>query len=209
MLKLIFNQPMKKNSYFLNFFRSYHNIFLKVIWSELFYSITFKELLPKIKIQNNSMRTDTVPCIYYFLHEISKFIQEKKIKSVVDIGSGYGRVVNFISIINKIKCYGIEYDKDVFTTTLKIKNKNLKLYCGDALSFDLKKFKSRCFILVDPFKKKEDNKKFLSKIKKLYPREKKYVISVNYSMGKFPNQFKIVYSTIGSKTRRLNIYEID
>tara|TARA_B100000575_G_C23076900_1_gene620333 strand:+ start:822 stop:1289 length:468 start_codon:yes stop_codon:yes gene_type:complete len=155
------------------------------------------------------MRTDTVPCIYYFLHEISKFIKEKKIKSVVDIGSGYGRVVNFISIINKINCYGIEYDKNVFTTALKIKNKYVKLYCGDALSFDLKKFKSRCFILVDPFKKKEDNKKFLSKIQKLYPKEKKYVISVNYSMGKFPNQFKIVYSTIGSKTRRLNIYEID
>jgi len=200
---------MKIYNYFLNFFRSYHAIFLKVFWFEIFYSVVFKEPLPKIKIQNNSNRTDTVPCIYYFLHEISKFIKEKKITSVVDIGSGYGRVVNFISKMNKIKCYGIEYDKDVFQSALKIKNKNVKLYCGDALSFNIKKFKSKCFILVDPFKKAKDNKQFLSKIKKLYPKEKKYVISVNYSKGKFSNQLKTIHSTIGSNTRRLKIYEVN
>ena len=92
---------MKKNNYFLNFFRSYRNIFFKVLYFEIFYSIYFKELLPKIKIQNSSTRTDTVPCVYYFLHEISKFIKKNDIKSIIDIGSGYGRVVNFISLKNK------------------------------------------------------------------------------------------------------------
>ena len=199
---------MKINNYILNFFKSYHNIFLKVLWFEIYYSIIFKELIPNIKIQNNSKRTDTVPCIYYFLHEISKFIKEKEITSIVDIGSGYGRVVNFIGIMNKIKCYGIEYDKDVFQSALKIKNKNVKLYCGDALNFNLKKFKSKCFILVDPFKKAKDNKQFLSKIKKIYPNEVKYVVSVNYSQGKFSNKLKKIHSINGSKTRRLKIYEV-
>ena len=119
---------MKKNNYFFNFLRSYHKIFIKVLWFELFYSIYFKEVLPKIKIQNSSKRTDTVPCVYYFLDEISKFIKKKKIKSVVDIGSGYGRVVNFICSKNKIKCYGIEYDKEVFASALKNKKKKLSYF---------------------------------------------------------------------------------
>ena len=200
---------MKKNNYFLNFLRSYHNIFFKVLYFEIFYSIRFKELLPKIKIQNSLKRTDTVPCIYYFLHEISKFLKKKDIKSIVDIGSGYGRVVNFISLKNKIQSHGIEYDKDVFKFALKVKKAKVNLYCGDVFSFNLKKLKSKCFILVDPFKGAKDNKKILFKIKKLYPREKKYVISVNNSKGKFTNEFKLIYSIIGSKTRTLKIFEIN
>jgi SAM-dependent methyltransferase len=200
---------MKKNNYFLNFLKSYRNIFFKVLFFEILYSIQFKELLPKIKIQNSSKRTDTVPCIYYFLHEISKFLKKKKIKSIVDIGSGYGRVVNFISLKNKIKSHGIEYDKEVFKFALKEKKVKVNLYCGDVFSFNLKKLKSNCFILVDPFKKISDNKKLLFKIKKLYPGKKKYVVSVNNSKGKFPNEFKLIYSIIGSKTRTLKIFEIN
>lgn len=198
---------MKKNNYFLNFLKSYHNIFFKVLYFEIFYSIRFKELLPKIKIQNSSKRTDTVPCIYYFLHEISKFLKKKNIKSIVDIGSGYGRVINFISLKNNIKSHGIEYDKEVFKFALKIKKDKVNLYCGDVFSFNLKKLKSKCFILIDPFKKSNDHKKILFKIKKLYPGKKKYIISVNNPKGKFPNEFKLIYSIIGSKTRTLKIFE--
>ncbi len=198
---------MKKNNYFLNFFSSYRNIFLKVLWFELYYSIHFKEILPKIKIQNSSERTDTVPCIYYFLHEISKFIKEKNIKSVVDIGSGYGRVVNFISLKNKIKCYGIEYDREVFKSALKQKKNKVYFYYGNVLTFNFKKLKTNCFILVDPFKKVKDQKKFLYKIKKISPGKKKYIISINISKKKFSNEFKLIRSINGSKTRTLKIFE--
>ena len=199
---------MRKTNYFLNFIRSYHRIFLKVLFFEIFYSIRFREFLPKIKVQNNSNRTDTVPCVYYFLHEISKFLEKNSVKSVVDIGSGYGRVVNFISSINKIKSYGIEYNKEVFKVASKFKKKNVNLYCGDVFNFDMKKFKSKCYILVDPFKKIEDRNKFLYKVKKIYPGEKKFIIAVNNYKGRFPNQFKLIYSIIGSKTRALKIFEI-
>ena len=64
---------MKKTNYFFNFISSYNKIIFKVIFFEIFYSIRFFELLPKIKVQNNYVRTDTVPCIYYFLHEIEKY----------------------------------------------------------------------------------------------------------------------------------------
>ena len=198
---------MKTNNYFLNFFSSYHNIFLKVLWFELYYSIYFKELLPKIKIQNSSERTDTVPCVYYFLHEISKFIKTKNINSILDVGSGYGRVVNFINLKNNIKCYGIEYDKEVIKSALKFKKNKVNFYHGNVLTFNLKNLKRNCFILVDPFKKARDLRKFLDKIKKIFPGKKKYIILINVSKNKLSNEFKLIHSIIGSKTRTLNIFE--
>ena len=118
-------------------------------------------------------------------------------------------MVNFISLKNKIKSHGIEYDKEVFRFALKVKKAKVNLYCGDIFSFNLKKLKTKCFILVDPFKRPNDNIKILFKIKKLYPGKKKYVISVNNPKGKFPNEFKLIYSIIGSKTRVLKIFEIN
>lgn len=199
---------MKKTNYFLNFVKSYRNIFLKVLFFEIYYSIRFGSLVPKMKIQNDSNRTDTVPCIYYFLYKISKFLKQKEIKSIVDIGSGYGRVVNFVSYKNNIKSYGIEYDKQVHEVALKIKNRKTSLYCSDVFNFNLRKFNSRCFILVDPFKKNEDRNKILNKIKKLYPNKKKYIIAVNNYKGGFPEYLKLIKSIIASKTRSLKIFEI-
>ena len=199
---------MKKTNYFLNFVKSYRNIFLKVLFFEIYYSIRFGSLVPKMKIQNDSNRTDTVPCIYYFLYKISKFLKQKEIKSIVDIGSGYGRVVNFVSYKNNIKSYGIEYDKQVHEVALKIKNRKTSLYCSDVFNFNLRKFNSRCFILVDPFKKNEDRNKIINKIKKLYPNKKKYIIAVNNYKGGFPEYLKLIKSIIASKTRSLKIFEI-
>ncbi len=198
---------MKKPNYFFNFIRSYHKIFFKVLFFEIFYTIRFREFVPKIKVQNNSIRTDTVPSVYFFLHIISKFLKEKDIRSIVDVGSGYGRVVNFLSKKNNIKSYGVEYDGDVHKTAQKIKEKKVKLYCGDIFNFNLKKFNSKCFILVDPFKKIKDRYKFLSKVKKIYPSKKKYIIAINNYKGKFPQEFKMIYSLEASKTRSLKIYE--
>ena len=199
---------MKKTNYFLNFVRSYHNIFLKVLFFEIFYSIRFKEIIPKIKVQNDSKRTDTVPCIYYFLYEISKFIKKNKIRSIVDVGSGFGRVVNFISTQNRIKSYGIEFDKEVYETANRFKKKRVYLYCSDVLKFDLKTLNSKCFILNDPFKKTKYRDQFLSKVKKIFPGKKKYIIAINNQKGKFPNSFKMITSIVASKSRSLKIYEI-
>ena len=58
---------MKKTNYFLNFIKSYRNIFFKVFLFELFFSIKFKDFFNNIVIHNNEHRTDTVPCVYYFL----------------------------------------------------------------------------------------------------------------------------------------------
>jgi SAM-dependent methyltransferase len=162
-----------------------------------------------MKTRNNKFRTDTIPCIFFFLHEISKFIKKNKIKSIVDVGSGYGRVVNFLSTLNKIKSHGVEYDEDVHKDALKIKKKGVKLYCGNIFNFKLNKFNSNCFILIDPFKKIKDTNKFLLRYKKILPNRNKYLITVNIYKGKLPKNFNLIYSKLASKNRCLKIYKIN
>ena len=198
---------MRKTNYFLNFIKSYRNIFLKVFLFELFFSIKFKDFFNNIVIHNNEYRTDTVPCVYYFLFKISKFIKKEKIKSIIDIGSGLGRILNYIYHQNKIKCYGIEFDKNTYRKSLKLSNKKIKIYNGDALKFDFDKKKFECFILVDPFKKNYHKKKFLNKLLKL-KQKKIFVILINFKQILVPKQFKIVYSLIAGKERSLKIYKI-
>ncbi len=198
---------MNKAYYFLNFIRSYKKIFFKVIFYEIFYSLKFREFIPNMKIQNNKIRTDTVPCVYFFLKEISNFIKKNKINSIVDIGSGFGRVVRFINKINKIKTFGIEYDVEVFKESLRFKKKNIKLYCGDIFKFDLKKFSSNCFILVGPFKRNQDYKKFFKKLEKIKTKKDKFVVTVNLNKNQIPYKWKLIHIIIGSKKRSLKIYK--
>ena len=162
-----------------------------------------------MKVHNHKSRTDTVPCVYFFIHKISKFIKQKNIKSIVDVGSGYGRVVNFVSTFNRIKSHGIEFDKEVHRSALILKNKRVNLYCGDIFNFDLKKFNSICFILIDPFKINKDRDKFLHKYEKIFPKKIKYLITVNICGKEFPNKYNLIYSISGSKTRCLKIYKIN
>ena len=162
-----------------------------------------------MKVHNHKSRTDTVPCIFFFLYKISKFIKQKKIKSIVDVGSGYGRVVNFISTFNKIKSYGIEFDEEVHRHASRLKKKNVKLYCGNIFNYDLKNFNSNCFILIDPFKKTKVRDKFLSKFEKILPKKDKYLITVNIYKKKLPSSYNLIYSLYGSKIRCLKIYKIN
>jgi len=200
---------MKKINYFFNFIRSYRNIFLQVFFFEIFYSLRLSELIPLIKVHNHKSRTDTVPCVFFFLHKISKFIKQKKIKSIVDVGSGYGRVVNFLSTFNGIKSYGIEFDEEVHRHASKLKKKYVKLYCGNIFNFDLKKFNSNCFILIDPFKKNKQRDKFLSRYEKILPKKDKYLITVNIYKKKLPSKYNLIYSINASKNRCLKIYKIN
>ena len=192
---------------FFNFIRSYRRILFKVIFYEIFYSIKTKELVPKMKLQNNQYRTDTIPCVLFFT-KISIFLKKNKIDSVVDVGSGYGRIVNFISKYNDIIAHGIEYDSELHKSSLKTKEKKVNLYCGDIFNFDLENFNSICFILNDNLKKNENKKKFFEKFSKTHPTRDKYFIAINFCQTEFPNNFEKILSSEGSSKKSLNIYKI-
>ena len=73
----------------------------------------------------------------------------------------------------------------------------------------MEKFRSNCFILIDPFKRIEDRNKFLLKYSKIIPKKDKYLITVNIFKGKMPKNFNLIYSLIASKNRCLKIYKIN
>lgn len=199
---------MKKTNYFLNFVRSYRNIFFKVILFEIIYSIRFCSIIPKMKIQNDNNRTDTIPCIYYFIHEISKFIKKKEIKSLIDIGSGYGRIVKSINKMNNIKTIGIEFDKEIHQKMINQSNNNVNFYNGDVFKFNLKKLNPECFVLVDPFKKDNDKIRFLKKLTKEFKNKNKYLILINFNNLRFQKNFRLIKSITGSHSRSIKIFKI-
>ena len=87
---------------------------LKILIYEIFFSLKYFKTGNLIKFRNNSIMTDTIPCPYYFIHKISQFINKKKITSVIDLGSGYGRITNFLNDSTDATIHGYEIDKEVF-----------------------------------------------------------------------------------------------
>ena len=188
---------------------SYRNIIIKAIIFEIYFSLKNLELKPNIKIHKSNFSTCTIPCIYYFLFEISKFIKQKKIHSVTDLGSGYGRVVNFISDENKVNVYGVELNYTVYKKSLSLKKPKVKLYYDNILKINLSKFNSECFILIDPLKRRKDIKKLIEKIKKTKRKKKHlFIVSVNMDKKLFTKNIKIIKSIIGSEDKSLFFYEV-
>ena len=193
--------------YFYNLLNSYKKMLFKVIFFEIFYSIKNLEIVPLIKSHESDFSTDTVPCIYYFLYEITKFVKEYKISSVLDVGSGYGRVVNFIYDRSNIEVRGIELDEEVFNKSLTLKRNKIKIYNGDIFDLEAHKIDVDCYILIDPLKKKEDKKRLLIKIKNL--KKKKFIIAVNMSEEIFSEDFILIKSIKASDARSLYFFKLN
>ena len=157
-----------KLKYFKTFFLNYKNVMLKAIFYEIVYSIIYSikyfEFGSHILKSENKNATDIVPCAYYFLHEISNFINEKNIKNIVDLGSGFGRTANFLSDNTKANITGYELNKKVFKKSLMLKNRNVRFFNKNIMQVNYDKIKSQCFIMIDPFTKNEDTIKLQKKI---------------------------------------------
>ena len=76
--------------YLKSFFLNYKKVLFRAIFYELIYLIKNFEFRSHLVKNKNKRSTDTVPCPYYFLHLIAKFINNKKIKNTIDLGSGLG-----------------------------------------------------------------------------------------------------------------------
>ena len=115
----------KKLFFIPKLFFKYKRKIFKITVYEIYYSILKRRFY--YKIQNHPERADSMPCPYYFIYKISKFIRNKTINSAVDLGSGNGRVVNFLSTKTNVKMYGYEIDKDMFNYSIKNLNINAKI----------------------------------------------------------------------------------
>ena len=172
--------------FFFKILKVYKKKCLKILIYEIFFSIKYFKTGNLIKFRNDSIMTDTIPCPYYFIHKISQFINKKKIKSVIDLGSGYGRITNFLDDSTKAKIIGYELDKDVFDISKKNKKTKVNLENKNILNIDYKDLKLECFILNDPLHNKTDLEYLIKKIQSNMNnfKEKYYLVSINIEKEK-------------------------
>ena len=155
---------MKKIKFLYSILSHYRKKLFKIFLFEIYYSIIYWRSGNFFKSQDNRSRTDTVPCPYYFIHKIAQFIKKKKIKNVVDLGCGFGRITNFLHDNADAKISGYEIDKEVFDIAYKNKKEGVDIKLDDILKLNPDDLNFECLILNDPFKEKNDLELLIKKI---------------------------------------------
>ena len=170
---------LKKLFFIPQLLLKYKRKIFKVTMFEIYYSIFNRRLY--YKIQNHRERADSMPCPYYFIYKMSKFIKKNSINSAADLGSGNGRVVNFLSSKTNAKMYGYEIDKDMFNYSIKNLNMKAKIENQDINLINYNDLNVDCYILNTPFLKDEMLKALIEKIflSKKNSKKKYYIIIIN------------------------------
>ena len=142
---------------FFNILISYKKCFFQIIFFEIYYLLKgYKQ--SSVKILNHDQFTDNIPCPYFFLYKINKFLSKNQIKTFVDLGCGGGRAIYFFNKLLKINFYGLENNKITYEGCKKLfkNNNNVEIINDNFLNFQFLNFKADCFFINDPLKKKDD-----------------------------------------------------
>ena len=192
--------------YLKSFFLNYKKVLFRAIFYELIYLIKNFEFRSHLVKNKNKRSTDTVPCPYYFLHLIAKFINNKKIKNIIDLGSGLGRTVKFLSVNTDSNIIGYELNKKIFKRSLKLKNKKIKFFNKNILKLDYHKIQPDCFIMIDPFINKQDTITIQKKIiqSRNFNKRRFYLITVNIDRKLLNKGFKNLRSIKTGKKGSIN-----
>ena len=192
----------------------YRRKIFRVTIFEIYYSILKRRLY--YKIQNHPERADSMPCPYYFIYKISKFIKKNSINSAADLGSGNGRIVNFLASKSKIKMYGYEIDKDMFNYSIKNLNINAEIINQDINLINYNDLDVDCFILNTPFLNDEMLRNLIEKIflSKKNNKKKYYIIIINVDvilkkikLSDIFENFKLIKFISAGPIRSFRIYE--
>ena len=194
-----------KISIFFQILLSYKKVLIQLLFFEFFYLLRgYKQ--NSIEIFNNDRFTDNIPCPYFFLQKIIKFILKSNIKSLLDLGCGGGRALYFFNEKLKINYYGIEYQTTIYENCKKLfqKDDNIKIFNEDFMSFEFLKLNNDCYFINDPLKKKDDLEKLIIKILDLIKKNGKIIyfilINLDDSKRKIFNEYKLIeFYQINSK----------
>jgi SAM-dependent methyltransferase len=206
----------------LNIFKIIHSIIntykkdvFKIIFYEIYFFIKYFNSSSKIfykvifnKEKSNTIANSTIPCPLYYGLIIANFINKKKIKSVLDLGSGHGRLTNFLSYNTKAKIHGYEFNKEVFKKSVQIKNKNVILKKKNILEINKEIINIDCFIFSDPLKYRVDLEKVVKKIKKIKKNKKYFIIfiNINNNKSKIINKKNLIKQHVSSNKKNVKIY---
>jgi SAM-dependent methyltransferase len=184
--------------------RKYGKAFFNIIIFEIILSFYF--LFKTTKVYKNSKIIDCVPTPYYFLYLLSKQIKNIKIKNIIDIGSGTGRVIMFLKKFNKKSVIGIECNNKAFKYSKQIMPEG-KIYLSKIEDYQLN-FKEIDMIIVNDTIR---GTKFYNLINKIKSSTK--IIYFCYING-FHNKYlikiykkKIIYNNFNSQNKGMTIYK--
>ena len=201
---------MIKIKFLISILKSYKKKLIKIFFFEIYYSIKYLLSGNYYKIQNDNLRTDTIPCPYFFIHKISQFINKKKIRSLIDLGCGFGRITNFLSDSTNAAIYGYEVDNKVFDIAIKNKKKNVSIKYQDILSADYNSLYIECFVLNDPLKREIDLENLIKKIElnKYNFNQKYYLITINIDENKnyIFKKYKLLKMVSASSAKNVKFY---
>ena len=173
---------MKLINSIVRIFKEYKIYILIIIFFEIYYFLkNYKGF--KISFSKNQSMADNIPCPYYFLYKINKFLKKRNFNSVIDLGCGSGRIINFIN--NKYKnkkITGIEYFNEQYNYAKEIfkKSKNISIKKLNFVKINFSKKIYDVYFLSAPFKKKKDFLKFMNKLAKINKVKKRIIIIINY-----------------------------
>lgn len=191
-------------------FKNYRSYAFTILINEIIFQFKYNGELNKFKYLDSKFQSDSIPCSYFFLKKIKKFILKNDINYSCDLGSGYGKILYFLGNLNNHKIDGVELDKEIYSYSLTLKNINTKVFNEDILRFDIKSAKYDLFILNDPLKKLEDLKKLIARIKNFYNTG--YIVLINLDEKKLQSvldDLKIIDSLIISKSRNILFCSIE
>ena len=150
----------------LRILESYGFSLIKIIFFELIYLFKGNKG-NKFTFSKNNIMTDNIPCPCYFLHKIEKIIRKRDFMTLLDLGCGSGRVIDFFNknLSNK-DFIGIEYFEEQFLYCKKIfkTHKNIKLIQADFVKSDFLQYNADCYFFNHPIK---DDIIFIDVVKKI------------------------------------------
>ena len=190
-------------------FKNYQFYSFLILLNEAIYYQRYNNAFNKFKYLNSNYFSDSIPCSYFFLKKIKKFIIKNNIKFSCDLGSGYGKILYYLGVLNDFKIDGVELEKEIYLESVKLKNNNIQIFNENILNFNTNN-KYQLLIINDPLKKDEDLNRLIQNIKKNY--SKIFLVFINLNQKKLNyviSDLKINESLIISKSRNILFCSID
>ena len=185
-------------------FKNYRLYVIQILIYEIIYYFKFNNAFNKFKYLNSNFLSDSIPCPYFFLIKIKKFIGKKNFSYLCDLGSGYGKILYFFGKLNRYKIDGVELEKEIYLESTKLNDNKINIFNENILTFNIKKKKYDLLIINDPLKKNKDLIQLILKIKKKYKNI--YFVFINLNQKKLNfirNNLKVIKSFVISNSRNV------
>ena len=190
---------------FIEILINYHIYSIPVLIYEFYFYLKYQNQYNKFKYLKSKFLSDSIPCPFFFLKKIENILKKKNVRYICDLGSGYGKILYYFGKIKEYKIDGVELDKEIYQSSLNLKNKSINIYNKNILNFNLTNKNYDTYIINDPLKKVSDFTKLIKRIPKS-KKKKIFFVLINLSkkkLFKMKKYFKIIDKTEISLKRNI------